>query len=94
MVTITHKEDVEIINFHELTENEKSSLCDYEGYEDSSFFRYRENVYDLSDFMKIGHSLNDPMKDFDGYRGDSFFSGLVIKLSPCGEGASVALYMV
>lgn len=55
------------------------------------FFRYRDEIYDMSNFVRIGHpSTTDPnsfchfdhsdtFKSWDGIATDSFFSGIVIK---------------
>ena len=41
-----------------------------------SFFRYRGEVYDLGEFMVAPSS---PISDWDGYLGDSAFSGVVFR---------------
>ena len=47
------------------------------------FFFYRNYWYHISDFMRIEH--NEALKGWDGYSSDSYFSGVVIKLSSDGE---------
>lgn len=84
--------EIEILDFYELTENEQKELNDYDGYKDSSFFRYRGNVYDMSDFMKFQSIPNDAMKDYHAYKGETYFSGVLIKLSDCGDSLTVAQY--
>jgi len=42
--------------------------------ETGSFFRYKGEVYDLSDFMHCN------IPGWDGVKGDSFFSGIVVRL--------------
>jgi hypothetical protein len=54
------------------------------------FFQYKKYWYHLSDFM---HAAN--MHEFagwDGYASDSYFSGVVIKLSRDGEQYKVGTY--
>lgn len=52
------------------------------------FIRYRKCVYSLSDFMTTKH-----FPGWDGYRGDSFFSGVVIKLSNDCESYKIGTYI-
>ncbi len=47
-------------------------------------FRYKGNVYFLSEFLLIQGS--NPFKDFDGYFSDSSFSGILIKIVDSNEG--------
>ena len=56
---------------------------------EGSFFRYRNWVYSLDQFMVNNH---DDFKDWHGHHGDSFFSGVLIKLSDCGDAVKVATY--
>ena len=56
---------------------------------DSSFFRYKSWVYTLEDFMRVEGS---PFYGWDGYHGESFFSGVLVKYSSCGEAIKVASY--
>lgn len=86
-----------ILYWHELTESEQKEYKDaYDDVEDSSFFRYRDWCYDLNDFLRVNDSLNGKGKDhdlygWDGYKNDSFFSSVVIKLSDCNEAVRVGL---
>lgn len=80
----------DIVTFDELTEAQQKQLNGYEDQDLSSFFIFKNWVYDLSDFMVVE---NQPaFKDYDGVHGESFFSGVLIKLSDCGEGVKVAQY--
>jgi len=77
-----------LLNWFELTEKEQSELRDnYDSIEDSMFFRYKKQIYDISDFMSSSH-----FKGWDAYYSDSFFSGLVIRVSDCGDGLKVGTY--
>lgn len=40
------------------------------------FVKYKGYWYDLSDFMRVS---NECFKGWDGYRSDSFFSGVLVK---------------
>ena len=57
------------------------------------FFQYRGIWYHTADFMRWTCPQDDnPMEKWDGYHGDSFFSGVLIKLSNDGEQYQVATY--
>jgi len=55
--------------------------------QDDGFFRYRGIWYHISEFMWTNGN------DWHGYRGDSFFSGVVLRLSPDGETYIVGTYI-
>jgi hypothetical protein len=55
---------------------------------DASFFRYKGCTYDLGKFMRCPNGLSL----WDGYESDSYFSGVLIKFSGCGEYVKVARY--
>lgn len=81
----------EIIDAWELDQSERDQF-DYldwqaidRGEDSASFVRYRGELHDLGEFM-ITSELNPgsghfPLQWWDGYRPDSFFDGLVIKLA-------------
>jgi hypothetical protein len=61
-------------------------------------FNYKGNKYFLSQFMNIHNKVHNPnppewMKEFDGYHNDSYFSGILIKLSDTGEAVKVYTYI-
>ena len=58
-----------------------------EDFDMSEFFRYKGRVYSLGEFM---HS--SAFKGFDGYAGDSFFSGVLVRLCADGESVVVGRY--
>jgi hypothetical protein len=69
-----------------------------EDQEVESCFKYQGNTYFLDEFMNIHNKFYNPnplkwMLEFHGYRGDSFFSGLLIKLDPSGEAVKVYTYI-
>jgi hypothetical protein len=62
-------------------------------------FRYRGQTYFLSEFMAIHNRIHNPnppewMKEFDGHHSDSFFSGILIKLSPESDAVKAFTYIV
>jgi len=97
--------DLEIIsNYHErpiicgseLTEKEREwwlDLLEPDDLDYCSFFRYKHQVYFLGDFMRFEHYPDNSFDGWDGYSGDSFFSGTVVKYSDDCEGVIVGWYM-
>ena len=84
-MVITNNVPRQILYWYELTDKQKSDLCHYDDIEDSSFFVYRGRAYDLNDFMRGGPT------GWDGYRADSYFSALVVRLLHNGESVVVGL---
>lgn len=70
--------------FEHLREND--SDCD-------SFILYKKRWYHVSDFMRIPEGFDEPMQKYDGYMSDSFFSGVLIKLSDDSESYQIATYI-
>ena len=56
-----------------------------------SYFKYRGTWYHLSDFL--GASGISELKAWDGYASDSYFSGVVVKVSRDGEKYRVGTYI-
>lgn len=54
------------------------------------FILYRRQWYHASDFMRIEN--NHDMENWNGYSSDSFFSGIVIKLSNDSENYMIGTY--
>jgi hypothetical protein len=44
------------------------------------FFKYRNCFYHLSDFMRVADESTGDLAGWDGYAGDSYFSGTLMKL--------------
>lgn len=84
---ITNNVPRDVLFGYDLTDNERASFNYYDADEIGAqeFFRYRGEVYDLGEFMPADlapfpvASYNSPLSDWDGYLGDSFFSGVVVK---------------
>ena len=90
---ITNNQYRPIYNFYELSNKMQSIVSnnyDYTDYTALSYFIYKGDVYSLDEFMRVGK--NSPFPNWNGYKSDSFFSGLVIKISKCGEGVIVGYY--
>ena len=58
-------------------------------------FKYKGNIYFLSEFMRI--EQNSPFYTdeglFHGYYSDSFFSGVLVYISDCGEYVKAYTYI-
>ena len=58
-------------------------LCDFDYLPDDGsgdFFRYKGNAYDLGEAMRVPDEPG--FKDWDGYYGDSYFSGVLVRMDP------------
>ena len=83
-ITTDHKPRP-IIGWQDLTKKEKADF-DWMDQEGLNFFRYKKRVYFLGNFMR---------SNIEGYHGessDSYFSGVLINLSNCGEAVYPATY--
>ena len=82
----------EFITWHDLTEKEQQEFdyMDTEEQENSTFLRYRKWVYSLDCFMRT--NKESWSYGWDGYSSDSFFSGVLIKLSDDGSMYKIATY--
>jgi len=90
----------EILYGHEVPQK---VLDDYDWLEEEDkaygWVKYRRTWYHLSDFMNLHNKVhnphfdnNHPFAEWDGYHGDSFFSGVLIKFSDCGDSVKMATY--
>ena len=94
MKIITNNHYSPILYWHDLTEAEQREHADdYDDVQDSTFFRYRGQVYDLGEFMtKTRYNNLDPeLHGWDGYHNDSFFSAVLVKYSDCGDAVKIGL---
>jgi len=67
---------------YQLSEKERKEFdyIDAEDFDTHDFFRYKGIIYDLGEFMSIPVMPEaSPLNEWDGYSGDSFFSGVVIR---------------
>lgn len=82
----TNNQPRDILTAHELTEAERGEF-DYHdwlsiqaGTDSASFFRYHGTTYDLGEFSTTsGLPADNPLRGWDGYVSDSFFSGVVVR---------------
>jgi hypothetical protein len=72
-----------VIDGYELSDAERAEF-DYIDFEngDPTFFRYLGRLYDIGEFSTTSTLPEfSPLRKWDGYLSDSFFSGLVIRFS-------------
>ena len=101
MVVTTNNVPREIVYGFELSAKERKEF-DYltdEELDQHSFIRYRREVYSLGEFERIpaqameNIDAGDSLSGWDGYRCDSYFSGLVVRFADdCGETVIVGRY--
>lgn len=75
----------DIIEAYELSADEREQF-DYlkwdaieRGEDSASFFRFKGDLYDLGEFMRWDNPMSPTRHGWDGYRSDSYFSGLVVR---------------
>lgn len=98
MKIITNNHFRPVLYWHDLTTKEQNELKDsYDTVEESSFFRFKNYVYDLGDFLRVnGHCMNgqrtnDELDAWDGYKNESFFSSVLVKYDDSCESVKVGL---
>jgi len=76
---ITNNHRREVVYGFELTDKERKKFDYYndEQINELVFFRYKGEVYELGEFMVTSGKLKKA--GWDGFRSDSFFSGLAIR---------------
>jgi hypothetical protein len=84
-------------NFSYRYEVPKKVLEDQFDYQDPNdvidgFFKYRDYWYHLDMFMRIENNSNDEFSKWHGCHNDSFFSGVLIRVSDDGEQYQVATF--
>jgi hypothetical protein len=74
-----------VIDGYELSAAERAEF-DYldweaidEGAASAEFFRYRGELYDLGEFTVWDNPASPTRQGWDGFRSDSYFSGLVVR---------------
>ena len=74
---ITNNQYRTLLYGNELTEKEVKQFDYLEDVMGGNFFRYLGTAYDLGEFMSLHNS--DDFKGWDGYSGDTFFSGILVE---------------
>lgn len=91
MQIITNYKPRDIVGGHMLTARERAEFDYMDDVNDGSFFRYRGAIYDIGEFMRIS-GTDSPFKEWHGYAGDSYFSGVLIRLSSDGDSVIIGRY--
>ena len=85
MRIITNNVPRDIIDAWELSADEREEF-DYldwaaieQGNDSASFFRYRGQLYDLSEFTVWDNPASPTRGKWDGFRSDSYFSAIVVR---------------
>ena len=81
----------------ELTQKECKEFDYLENLDDSTFFRFKGQVYDLGEFVRITppiapHAQRKGWENWHGYSSDSYFSGILVKYMDNFERVIVAQY--
>lgn len=97
MQIITNNKPRNITFGFELTDQEKKEFDYIQNIDDAQFFRYKGQVYDLGEFMRIDpntapHPHRKDWEKWQGYMSDSYFSGLLVKYTHECESVIVARY--
>ena len=87
MKITTNNHDREFIYKWDLTEDEIERFDYLDEDEIDGFIRYKGHVYHLSEFMRTDHFIG-----WCGYSSDSFFSGVLIKVSDDCETYRIGTY--
>lgn len=77
-----------------LLDEEKKEGEEGEGerFETHHFFKYKREIHDLDDYMRITPMMRKDFPGWDGYSSDSFFSGTLIKYSDDYESIQIGWY--
>jgi hypothetical protein len=82
---ITNHVPRDVIDAGELSAGERAEF-DYldwdaieRGEDGASFVRYRGELYDLGEFLRWDNPASPTRGEWDGFRSDSYFSGLVVR---------------
>lgn len=65
----------------------------YEDNNDDNFFKYRKYWYHITDFMRLNSGM-EGFADWQAYTNDTYFSGVVLKVSDDLETYMVGTYFV
>lgn len=97
---ITNEAPRDIVDAYELSADERAEFdyLDWDaieaGSDSATFFRYKGTTYDLGEFMSTGGLPEfNPLRKWDGYCSDSFFSGIVVRFSEDMEQVIVGTFI-
>jgi hypothetical protein len=87
---ITNNRPRDLLYWWDLTDKERAQFDYYTEDDGATFFRYRGEVYDLGEFMRWNNPASPTRAAWDGFRSDSFFSGLAVRFVENNERVVVA----
>jgi len=91
MKIITNNHWNNLLYGYELPENVKPDFDYLDDIDSESFIKYKGCYYSVNDFMAAEYGVFSD--NWDGYSSDSFFSGVLIKLSDDAEQYKIATYI-
>jgi hypothetical protein len=98
LTIITNNVPRDVIESYELTPAERLEFdyVDWDmvdmGDESASFFRYQGDLYDLGEFTVWDNPSSPTRYGWDGFRSDSFFSGILVRYCDHFESVVVGRY--
>ena len=92
----TNNHPRDILSWYDLTPAERKEF-DYLEEGEGSFFRYKNQVYDLGEFMRIDaniapHPQREGWEKWQGYTSNSYFSGVLVRYTSGCEQVIVGHY--
>ena len=91
---ITNNQPRPLLDWVNLTEREQKEISDLlpsDMWDSNLYFRYKQQVYPLSEILAVGR--NPSLAQWDGYSPDTYFSGIVTKLVPEMDSIIVGRYL-
>lgn len=82
----------ELLSYWDIPEKVRKDQFDYLAEGEGSFFKYKGTWYSLDQFMKIQNAPT-AFQNWDGYYNDSFFSGVLLKMSDDGYTCKVGTFI-
>ena len=86
MKIVTNNQPRKVLTWYDLTPEEQKEF-DYLEEGEGSFFRYKDWVYDIGEFMRT-----EGVVDWQGYCTETAFSGVLVKISSDGDTVIVGRY--
>lgn len=72
----TNNQPRPVIYWHELTAEQQKEF-DFDSASECTYVKYKRGIYCISEFMRVDD--NSPLKGWDGYESNSYFSGTLVK---------------
>ena len=88
-INIWDIEETEFIYWEDLTDAEKEEF-DYGSADSSTFFKYRDEVYDLGNFPRVEEGGPFARAGWHAIQGMSYWDGILVAIDDSGDGVKVA----